>query len=101
MRSVTRKRSAETRSTYSSDMPRTAKSSDRGLFITIGAVVVLGLFAFGIGVWAVLQPGSDVLAPGRSGAGLLGGPVLIGVAIAELVGRRRVGPQEPGRHTRP
>lgn len=83
-------------------MPGATNRSERGLFIAIGAVVLLGALAFGIGMWAVLQPGSDLFGPGqvRLGAGLLGGPVLIGLAIAELILRRRQGPQEPGRHTR-
>jgi hypothetical protein len=61
-------------------VPGATNSSDRGLFIAVSAVVVLGVLALGIGVWAVLQQGSDLFAPGRLGAGLLGGPVLIGVA---------------------
>lgn len=88
-------------STYPADMPGSTNRSERGLFIAIGAVVLLGVLTFGIGMWAVLQPGSDLFGPGqRLGAGLLGGPVLFGLAIAELIRRSRQGPQEPGRHTR-
>jgi hypothetical protein len=85
---------------YPAPTPGAADSSDRGLFIAVSAVVMSGVLALGIGVRAVLRPGSDFFAPGRHGAGLIGGPVLISLAIVELVRRRRQGPQKPGRHTR-
>ena len=83
-------------------MPGATKRRDRVFFGTIGAVVLLGVLALGVGLWAALRPGTDVFrsGEGRLGAGLVGGPVLIGLAIAELVRRRRHGPQDPGRHSR-
>jgi hypothetical protein len=82
-------------------MPGATNSRDRLLVITAAAVLLLGVLAFGIGLWVVLRPGGDLSGPGegRLGAGLVGGPVLIGLAIAELERRRRHGPQDPGRHS--
>lgn len=61
-------------------MPGATNRSERGLFIAIGAVVLLSVLAFGIGMWAVLQPGQTSSGPGKYGLvkGCLAGRCLSG-----------------------
>ena len=80
------------------------RRADRQFFVVIAGVFLVSCLGMGYAVWSLSRPWVDDLPISVVAAavgGVLGGAILIGLAIAELVHRLRNGAQEPGRHASP
>ena len=83
---------------------RTRRQADRRFAVVIGCVSLAACLGIAFGVWSLSQSWTEDLPFSVIAAcvsGVLGGVILIGFSIAELVHRLRNGPQEPGRHSSP
>ena len=80
------------------------RRADRRFALVVGCVFLAACLGIAFGVWSLSQSWTDDLpfsVVASSVGGVLGGVILIGLCIAQLVRRLRDGPQEPGRHASP
>lgn len=86
-------------------LDRDPHDTDRGYFLTLGIVFVLGVLLMGAGIVTALTAPSSASyvlqnAENRAEGGVIFGALLILVAVGGLGYRWVKGPQAPGRHTR-
>lgn len=85
-------------------VPERVRRADRRFALVLGCVFLVACLGIAFGVWSLSRPWTHDLpisVVAGSVGGVLGGAILIGLSIAELVHRLRNGPQEPGRHASP